>query len=51
MEFCANVLLGNPYVVASAIITVLVSLVWLGVRFDRQQQKNSTVGIQDEVSS
>lgn len=49
LGFC--VLLSSPYAVAAALIAVLVSLVWLGVSFDRQQQRNSTVGVEDEVSS
>ncbi len=47
---CIGDLLSDPYVLIAACIAVLVSLgVWLGVRFDREQQKKSTVGIEDEV--
>ena len=44
-----DVLLGSPYAVAAAVIAVLVTLVWLGVRFDRQQHEKCTVGVEDEV--
>jgi hypothetical protein len=50
LNFCVEVLLGSPYVVALTAITVLASLVWLGVWFDRQQQRASTVGVKDEVN-
>lgn len=45
-----NVLPGGPYAFAAAVIAVLVTLVWLGVRFDRLQHEKCTVGVEDVVS-
>ena len=33
----------------SAVLIISAFLVWLGVRFDKEQQRKSTIGIQDEV--
>lgn len=49
MEY-AEVVLGSPYAfVATAVVVAVSLLVFLGVQFDREQQRNSTIGIKDEV--
>lgn len=45
-----DVLWQDPYALFAAAITLLlVTCVFLGVRYDRQQQQKSTEGIENEV--
>ena len=50
METLVEFVIRSPYVLAVTAILVLASLsIWLGIRFDKQQQRKSTLGIKDEV--
>ncbi len=40
----------NPFTfVITAFVVSISFIVWVGVQFDRQQQRRSTVGVEDEV--
>lgn len=52
MEGVIELVYSNPYVVTAFVFVVFLSLLtWAGVRFDRQQQRKSTVGIKNEVGN
>lgn len=45
-----GVMFWSPYTsVVTAVVVAVSILIFLGVQFDRQQQRKSTIGIEDEV--
>ncbi len=52
MEQFMDLVYSSPYIVSASFFVLFLSLLtWAGVRFDRQQQRKSTIGIKNEVGS